>query len=238
MKPIAIASLVTLLVLSSGAALAQKQPATALMGIDLAGNTPGGQDGPAGVPDTILTVDISGVECWDSLDDPDNTVLTECLGPDAAMTGIGWNVTLTTNGASWLSECVTYFDAADLDGSGLFLTVGVGNSMPGTMTFDSGGILDLTDNGIPNIEMQADGLLYIQFFESFDDVPDSVDGFYEDGSFYDIAVAGYDVVFCGGPGFPEIPTLDAVGLAGLALLLCACGAYVSRRRLRPPGPSS
>jgi hypothetical protein len=218
-----------MLTLGASAAFAQKQPATTLMGVDAAGNIGGDLNEPSGVPDTIVTVDITGVESWDLLDDPDNTVLTECLGEGAAMTGVGWDVTLTTVGASWLSEAVTYFDGQDLDGSGLFLTVGVGNGMPGSMTFSSGGILDLTDNGIPNIVIGDDDNLYMQFFESFDDVADAVDAAYDPTSTYDIAVLGFNCI----TGFdPSIPTLNTVGLIGLMLLLAALGMFFLKRQLR------
>jgi hypothetical protein len=231
MRNLAVLALGLSPLLSADLVLAEKQPAVALMAVDAAGNVGGDLDEPAGVPDTILTIDISGVESWDPLDDPSNTVLTECLGNGAQMTGIGWDVTLTTVGASWLSEAVTYFDGQDLDGSGLFLTVGVGNSMPGSMSFSSGGILDLTDNGIANIVIGDDTSLYMQFFESFDDVPDAVEAVYEDGSAYDVAVLGYDdfcLCFCPDP----IPTLDTVGLVVLALFLASAGAFFLRKRLR------
>ncbi|MEE8524765.1 MAG: hypothetical protein V3T72_12595 [Thermoanaerobaculia bacterium] len=225
MKRFAISFLLSS-ILAGGAAFAQKQPATALMAVDAAGNLGGDLDEPAGVPDTILTVDISGVEVWGPLGDPDNTILTACLGEGAFLTGIGWDVILTTNGTSWLSEAVTYFDASDQDGSGLFLIACAPNPMPGTMTCDSGGILDLTDNGIPNIEILDDGLLYMEFFDSFDDFPGAPDAVYEDGSFYDLAVLNFSC------NLLDIPTLDSAGLIALALLLAAGGALLLKRRLR------
>lgn len=212
--------------LGAGAVWAQKQPATALMAVDAAGNLGGDLDEPAGVPDTILTVDVSGVEFVGPLGDPDNTVLTECLGEGAFLTGIGWDVTLTTFGTSWLSEAGTYFDASDQDGSGLFLTFGPADGMPGTMHYDSGGIVDLTDNGIPNIEILEDGLLYMEFFDSFDDFPGMPDAFFEDGSFFDLAVLNYSC------GPLDIPTLDSAGLVALTLLLTVLGTLFLRRQRR------
>ena len=137
---------------------------------------------------------------------------------------MGWNVTLESPGASWLSEAVTYFDGSDLDGMGLFLTVGAGNDAPGTMTFDSGGILDLSDNGIPNIPSGPDGLLYMQFFESFDDVADDVDAIYQAGSSYDLDLIG-------GPSVPviEVPTASTWGLMALFSLLAIAGVAYLRQ---------
>jgi hypothetical protein len=91
------------------------------------------------------------------------------------MTGIGWDVCLTTVGGSWMSEARFYFDGSDHDFSGLFLTPFFANSAPGSGCTTSGGTIDLTDNGIPDIPILADGNLYIQLFEGFDDVADAVD---------------------------------------------------------------
>ncbi len=177
-------------------------------------------------PDSFIELDISGVESWDGLDDPDNTTLMELMGPGASMTGIGWDVTLETVGGSWLSEQVAYFDGQDLDGSGLFLTVGVGDGMPGIASYSSGGILDLTDNMIPDIPAGADELLYIQFYESFVDTTDGVDSFYQADSGYTIA----------GIGLPAddtpivvIPTASTFGLIALFIGLAALGVYLLRR---------
>jgi hypothetical protein len=202
-----------------------------LMAVDAAGNTVADPGGAESTPDSFLDLDITGVEHWDGLDSPNNTVLTEVLGPGASMTGIGWNVTLETQGGSWLSEAVTYFDGQDLDGSGLFLTVGVGVSSPGTQNFDSLGVLDLTDNGIPDIPVGTDETLYIQFFESFDDVTDAVDSLYID----DPTVTGDSIYTIAGIGFVEasqvlaIPTLSTLGLLALFLGIAAVGFYLLRR---------
>jgi len=123
-----------------------------------------------------IGVDISGVQSWDSFGSPNNTVLTnDSGGMGSVMTGIGWDVTIATIGASWLSEPVIYFDGSDQDGSGLFLTPGAADGFPGTASYSSGGIVDLTDNGIPDVPVLADGLIHMEFFESFDDVSNAAD---------------------------------------------------------------
>ena len=216
------------LLVEAGAVQAQKQPATTLLAVNIEGDIGGDLDEPSGIPDAMIQIDISGVESWDLMEDPDNTVLTETLDSNAVVTGIGWSVTLETIGASWLSEAVTYFDGSDLDGSGLVLTVGFGDGMPGVETYESDGIFDLTDNGIPNIPLGSDALLYMQFFESFDDVSDAVDAFYQDGSYYDIVGFDFDDITC----VCDIPTLDPLGLIALAALLAFLGTFVLRRRFR------
>lgn len=230
MRNFAIAALVVLLTLGAGAAFAQKPEGPSfLMAYQADGSLGGDLDEPAGVPDSIVTVDITGVESFDGLNDPDNTVLIEAVGTECTMTGIGWDVTLTTIGASWLSEAVTYFDDVGQDGMGLFLTVGVGDNMPGTMTYSSGGIIDLTDNGIPNLTFAVDGDLYMQFYESFVDNPNLPDAIYDPVSTYDIAG-----ISCGIPDDPiiAVPTLNTVGLVTLLLLLAALGTFFLMRQTR------
>lgn len=128
-------------------------------------------------------VDLTGIQSWDSLGSATNTVLLidvaaalgAASGTQVTMNGIGWDVTLSTNGASWASEAVMYFDdniAPDL--SGLFLTPFFDQSTPGTFATSSGGILKLADAGIPDIVL-ADGILRIEFYESFDDVAGAAD---------------------------------------------------------------
>jgi hypothetical protein len=203
-----------------------------LMSTTIDGTTTVNPPGIDGVPDTTVSVDVTGQEHWDDQGDPSNTVLNEVLGEGAMMTGVGWNVTIATIGGSWFSEAVVYFDGADLDGSGLFLTPGAGEGAPGTMNFQSGGILDLSDNGVANIPILADGILYMELFESFDDVADAADSEYIDDagivgdSIYDIA--GFGIVQ-GGPPVIEVPTASTVGLLTLLLGLAAFGVYRLRR---------
>jgi hypothetical protein len=134
--------------------------------------------------DTLLStvlLDVSGFQSIDLLDDVDNDVLIRELGEGALVTGVGWDVNLTTVGESWLSEATLYFDGSDQDGSGLFLTPGIADDAPGTGSYSSE-VIDLTDNGIPEIPILSDGRLFIQFFESFDDNEGSADAIYESPS--------------------------------------------------------
>lgn len=123
---------------------------------------------------TTVVLDISGEQSWDAVYDSSNTILYVPIPTGKQMTGIGWDVTLATVGGSWLSEARFYFDGSDRDGTGLWLTPGAGNSAPGTGTFTSP-VIDLAGAGIPPIPILADGLLWIELNESFDDVADAVD---------------------------------------------------------------
>jgi len=105
-----------------------------------------------------------------------NAVLTANIGAGNTITGIGWDVNIETVGASWLSEPVFRFADSSFADAGLFLTVGAGSDAPGAANFNSGGILDLSDNGIPNITL-VDGMLQIEIFEGYDDAAGAVDAF-------------------------------------------------------------
>lgn len=175
---------------------------------------------------TTLVLDINGEQSWDSLDAAANTVLAVPLGAGASMTGIGWDVNVTTVGGSWLSEARFYFDGSDHDFSGLFLAPGIGNNFGGSGSFSSGGILDLTDNGIPDIPILGDGNLYVQLYESFDDAAGAVDADYTAGSSLTIVYDG---------GGPVIPTVSEWGLIVLTALLLAGGAFLIVRRTRTAG---
>lgn len=131
------------------------------------------------------TVALNQVASWDGLGDPDNVVLSIDMaalfglasGSAIDLNGIGWDVTVSTVGASWLSEATMYFDNQTQDsGAGVFLTVGAGNDFAGTANFTSGGIVKLADAGLPDLIL-ADGVLRIEFWESFDDVSDDIDAF-------------------------------------------------------------
>lgn len=139
-------------------------------------------------------LDISMYFSWDGYGDASNDVpvidlaaaLGFASGTAITMDGIGWDVTLDTSagcegtgapGGSYLSEAVMYFDDNIApDGSGLFLTVGVGDNFAGTASYYSD-VLYLVPNGIPDIPL-PDGLLRLEFYESYDDVGDTVDACY------------------------------------------------------------
>jgi len=168
-----------------------------LVGTVTAGELAITPDGPSITPnvlrdpgDVLTPYDVTGTPSWDALSDPSNVVVLYDLaaavglptGSPVTMTGIGWDVNLTALGTSWLSELRVYFDdsiAPDL--TGLFLTPGVGNGFPGSGFFTSGGIIDLTDNGIPDI-LLPNGVLRMEFFEGYDDANDVIDGMWDSGA--------------------------------------------------------
>jgi len=119
---------------------------------------------------------------WDGFGDPDNDVLIIdaaaalglASGSSVDINGVGWDLEITANGASWLSE--TNFFMADannlLDPNAINLTPGEGFDTPGTMSFSSGGVLKLEPE---NILTLSTGMLYLEIYESFDDVANAID---------------------------------------------------------------
>ncbi|MCX7992732.1 MAG: hypothetical protein N2651_03580, partial [Fimbriimonadales bacterium] len=81
-----------------------------------------------------------------------------------AWTGIGWDVTLTAFGASWLSEIAVLI--TNVNGEGYILRPGAGVAQAGTQRFSSGGVNDLcTVYNLPPIAL-PDGNLYLEFYET------------------------------------------------------------------------
>ncbi len=145
-----------------------------------------------------LTIDTYA--SWDAKGDTSNDVLAIDVaglaglgtGNPATMTGAGWNVTVDTTGApavvSWLSEAKIEFDENVAPGTNwIALTPGFGDDFAGVATYDSLGIVDFPDAGVPDIVL-PDGVLRIEFFEGYDDVADAIDALYTTGSAITIAL--------------------------------------------------
>jgi hypothetical protein len=151
-------------------------------------------DGPVftDLSNVVLIIDIAAAAGFPS-------------GTPVTMTGVGWDVNQQAVGLSWLSEMRLYFDdnvAPDL--SGLFLAPSGTTSNNGNapQNNSSGGILDLSDNAIPNISL-PNGMLRLELFESYEDYEDAVDGLWLNPSTISVVIA-------------EVPAPGALGLLGVA----------------------
>jgi len=137
----------------------------------------------------VLDFSIATGESWDSKDSSNN-VIENCIN-GSSITGFEYNnVTIKTVGGSFFSEAVMYFSDSNNGNNGLRLTAGAGDESSGTKTFNSNGILDLTDNGLEDIVSLNDGQFIIQLYENIDDAPSAIDARYTDGT---VTVWGVDL---------------------------------------------
>lgn len=124
----------------------------------------------------LITVDVSGVESNGPQGDPLNTTITVDLaaelgaasGTQVNVDGLGWDVTIEAFTPSWLSEASIAFDNSG-GTTQLILAPGAGDDLPGVGTYSSGGIIDLSTVS-PGLNFSlSDGVLVLEFFDSFDD---------------------------------------------------------------------
>ncbi|MBL4772721.1 MAG: hypothetical protein JKX98_03705 [Alcanivoracaceae bacterium] len=188
--------------------------------------------GVSSTPNSSVTLDFSLVAgaSWDGLDDPSN-VIANCVSGDS-ITGFSWtDLTLETEGASWLSEAVILFsDSAG--GQGIAFTLSATNA-PGVEVSSSAGIVDLTDLALPDIVALADGMLQVQLYEDFDDADDVIDANFTSGT---MRIFGTNLTATPGPGCnfvapPKIiPTTNWYSLFALMLVLMFFGRKLVARK--------
>lgn len=149
----------------------------------------------------LVNFDFATAESWDSELDSSNEVHFITVTETTPMTQLSWAGTLTTVGASWLSEATIYFGAPDPSQS-FYLTMGIEDAFSGSATYSDS--VDLVAAlGFP---INAAGTWEIEFFESYDDVADSIDGHWRN------------------VGIAMIPAPGSAALLGLG------GLVVGRRR--------
>ena len=147
----------------------------------------------------ILTIDVSGMQFNDISGSALNQTLSVFIGQGQLVRGIAWDVNLTTIGASWASEAIMGFEGQ------IILTAGTDDNPVSNMNYNSGGFLYLQDEGVPDITVGADGILDIEFYESFVDNAGTGDSYFEPGSTITIT------------NLPTPGALAMFGFSGLAL---------------------
>jgi len=151
-----------------------------------------------------MVIDVSGTEFFDAFGDSSNTILSVLVGASASITSISWDLNLTTytdpnaSFPSWASE-------ANIDFNGL-LNLQVSGTADGVVNENNAGTANMTDVLGGPLVLGADGLLNMEFYESFDDSADNADSGMKDGS----------TITLNGNGFVPTPgSMAVLGLGGL-----------------------
>lgn len=165
-----------------------------------------------------LTVNLAGIESRDAQGSTDNVVLVLDAVPGATVDMISWDLTLSTVGASWLSEATLLI--RNSAGDGVAFNPGFGDDASGSDSyFGTAGLVSLGTA----FTVLADGKLYLEFYETYDDASLAADAIYGRGS---ITLAAIGVV-----PEPAAYSLLALGLLGLA-------ATTRRRRFEAASASA
>lgn len=134
-------------------------------------------------------VTVTGRASRDLLGDPDNVTMSVDLnvplglesGEELLLTGVGWNVTLTTVGASWLSEIHLKIANSDDVVLGYDVSPGSGDERSGSEHYSSGGPNNLSAFGVNNLIL-PDGVVRLEFYETYDDFENDNDAIWEEGT--------------------------------------------------------
>jgi hypothetical protein len=186
---------------------------------------------PEGTPTLVVNVPIGGLTtnelCGDFTAPPaaGNVTLNVALGSGAVVTGLGMTGSLSTIGLSWQSEAVVMFRGNDLSQTIRFTPL-VGVNSSGTGNFNTG-VLDLSDNGLPNITTGAAGNLSLELCETFNDGP-GPDATFAAGSVVQVACFSCVDPFAVVEAVPA-PTLNQWGLIVLLGAMTLIGGLAVRR---------
>ena len=162
-------------------------------------------------PNSFVDLDFSihNGESWDSKD-KQNNIISHCMD-GTAITGFeAINVTIQTFVGSYFSEAAIYFSDSNLGDDGILYVIGSGNNTSGTATFNSNGILDITDASNEDVLSMDDDKFFIQFYEIIDDSQGTIDALFTNGI---LRVWGVDLVASSDCPFVEAVAIEPAELS-------------------------
>jgi hypothetical protein len=137
-----------------------------------------------------LVIDVAGIESRDLLGSPINATLSMGLhglqpdmhpGMPVTITGIAWDVVVSSFGISYLDELGVSFTSS-LGSGGFSVFPGSGDSFSGTEVAYSFASMTLADLSESDVVVLPGGQLIVEFFESFDDAGGAADGIWVSGT--------------------------------------------------------
>ena len=170
--------------------------------------TTNNQDGSESrsTPNSFVALDFSlqTAESWDAKDQPKN-MITNCIDGKVITGFEAIDVTIQTFANSYFSEAVVYFSDSNTGDDGIRYVIGSGNETSGTATFNSNGVLDISDTGNEDVTSLNDDKFFIQFYEQVDDSQNVIDALFTSGV---LKVWGTDLVATSGCPFIEGMVID------------------------------
>lgn len=129
----------------------------------------------------VVNINVASIATYGEQGNSGNAILDFDIGTGAHVTGIGYNVNLTAFAPSYLSEITILFSPSDSTLPGVSLAPAFDQDASGTGTFSSNGIVDLTAPGL-DFNVSSDGLLRLEFFESYSDTGVDPNGLFNSGT--------------------------------------------------------
>ena len=159
-----------------------------------------------------LTVNVAGIPSQGEFGDAGNTVMNFNVGAGTQILSVDWDITLTANDPSWLSEMQLVFTDSGIP-TGVIFTPGLDMDEPGMAHLT--GTLDLVAEDL-SFAVGADGVLRLEFVEAFTDDGVNPNGVWNSGTltFHTMTAA--------------VPEPSSYGL--MALGLAALGVVARRRK--------
>ncbi|WP_440223716.1 S8 family serine peptidase [Dokdonella sp. MW10] len=125
----------------------------------------------AGGGGTTACLSVNGKTSQDEFNSgsPGNSVLTLNIGAGNAMTGASADVSIEALSPSWLSETAVTFSSSAAGDEAIFLTMSDTEASGTETNLSTDGVLLFADYGLGNIVAGSDGILRLEWTESFAD---------------------------------------------------------------------